>query len=609
MSRCLVNTSAKKVLLLIIAVTAHFYSFGQWVKLNSGVASQLKDVFFLNSSTGFVVGAPIISGQQGLLLKTIDGGQTWTTISTGVKATFNSIWFTDNNTGYISNDAGSLLKTFDQGATWNIIFTNSGNVPKIIFANSLVGYAILDKGIGNYLIIKTTDGGNHWAIVSQHQWKIYGLDVLSPDTVFMSVFDDPNLSGEIWASYNGGSSWNLLQSGDFDPSCIKALSKLNILEGTYDSFIYTTTDGGISWDTHSVPGTVYNDMAFVSDVTGWMAGENIVKTTDDGNSWTVEVPFSYNRFFRSIKFPSGDTGFAVGDSGIIYKYTTPSTQSILTAPFPENTFCPGQSLTVGYTAYGTFGSGNIFTAQLSDETGSFATPVNIGSISVTTSGFISCVVPPLTASGSTYRIRVVSSEPAVTGSDNGSNFSITCPVPTGLHVTNIKSTTAKLIWTPIQCSQGYQVRYRKTGTTVWTKVNTSVTLNVIHGLSPATSYQWSAQNKCVITPKITSPFAANQTFTTDPMKWSEENEESVEMKIFPNPVSENITVEFDNEFNGEPVRILITDILGRIVFVSEKAIDGNSFSLPLDEKITNGIYLFTIQSAQTTQQKFFEVQK
>ncbi len=82
------------------------------------------------------------------------------------------------------------------------------------------------------------------------------------------------------------------------------------------------------------------------------------------------------------------------------------------------------AVNVGYTTSGTFNAGNVFTAQLSDASGSFASPVNIGSVASTTSGFVSSVVPHTTVGGLGYRVRVVSDNPNVIGADNGVDLQV-----------------------------------------------------------------------------------------------------------------------------------------------------------------------------------------
>ena len=87
-------------------------------------------------------------------------------------------------------------------------------------------------------------------------------------------------------------------------------------------------------------------------------------------------------------------------------------------------FCAGGPLRVPYAVDQPFNSGNVFTAQLSDDAGSFAAPVNIGSLAGTSNGLIQTIIPAATAAGSGYRVRVVSSNPVVTGTDNGTDLTV-----------------------------------------------------------------------------------------------------------------------------------------------------------------------------------------
>ena len=97
-------------------------------------------------------------------------------------------------------------------------------------------------------------------------------------------------------------------------------------------------------------------------------------------------------------------------------------QTITTGTVSTTTLCVGASINVPYTITGTFMPWNVFTAQLSDNTGSFTSPVAIGTRVNTTAGTILAVVPSATAQGSAYRIRVVSSAPVTTGVMNTTNI-------------------------------------------------------------------------------------------------------------------------------------------------------------------------------------------
>ncbi len=101
-----------------------------------------------------------------------------------------------------------------------------------------------------------------------------------------------------------------------------------------------------------------------------------------------------------------------------------SLQEIKTENILSYTFCAGSSLSVPYTKQGIFMPGNTFTAQLSDSLGSFASPVNIGSIASLNNGSIAATIPNNTPSGSNYKIRVVSNLPVTNGSVLDSNITI-----------------------------------------------------------------------------------------------------------------------------------------------------------------------------------------
>ena len=111
----------------------------------------------------------------------------------------------------------------------------------------------------------------------------------------------------------------------------------------------------------------------------------------------------------------------------------PAALTLATNAVSGSPFCAGSAISVSFTASTAPNAGNVYTAQLSSASGSFATPVSLGTLaSAAASGTISGTVPAGTAQGSGYRVRVVASNPATTGTDNGSNLAVTnTPAPTG----------------------------------------------------------------------------------------------------------------------------------------------------------------------------------
>lgn len=84
----------------------------------------------------------------------------------------------------------------------------------------------------------------------------------------------------------------------------------------------------------------------------------------------------------------------------------------------------GAPVNVSFNSSGSFTS-NTYTAELSNSAGSFSSPLAIGSlVSNANSGTISAQIPAATASGTNYRIRVVSSNPAVNGAQSTNQLTV-----------------------------------------------------------------------------------------------------------------------------------------------------------------------------------------
>lgn len=105
----------------------------------------LLDVHFISPLVGFVV------GRNGLIRKTTDGGNSWTTVPSGSTTSyFTRIWFADANRGYIAggdvpeND-GTITSSTDGGLTWSTEYTGSSRLygfymgPKVGYACGLDG--------------------------------------------------------------------------------------------------------------------------------------------------------------------------------------------------------------------------------------------------------------------------------------------------------------------------------------------------------------------------------------------------------------------------------------------------------------------------------------
>ncbi|MGE5680860.1 MAG: YCF48-related protein [Bacillota bacterium] len=101
------------------------------------------------------------------ILHTVNGGTDWTEqFSDNSAGTYNAIFFSDINNGWIVGDQGKVLKTTNGGTNWNYV-TNSGINPNdrsktVFFLNADNGWISTKDGNGYGVIQHTTDGGKSW---------------------------------------------------------------------------------------------------------------------------------------------------------------------------------------------------------------------------------------------------------------------------------------------------------------------------------------------------------------------------------------------------------------------------------------------------------------
>ena len=155
--------------------------------------------------------------------------------------------------------------------------------------------------------------------------------------------------------------------------------------------------------------------------------DTLIATTGGLVSGSDSLQFIYNPplggpYYCTIKLSAPNSGTA-------WDFTAkcPDTSGvILVSPLPFNTFCSGSSFVINYTSQvANFLPGNVFTAQISNASGSFSSPVNIGTVTSTAAnGNINVTIPLSTPTGTGYRIRVNSSSEPLTGIANAAAFKV-----------------------------------------------------------------------------------------------------------------------------------------------------------------------------------------
>jgi len=317
----------KKILLILFMFATSFYFTSAqtgWVQLNSGTTSNLNCVYFINSNTGFV------GADNGILLKTMNGGINWSRVDTSLSYRRKGLFFISEQTGFCIGYSGpgahyypKSRRTYDAGQSWD--FTgwvgSTGDwypLTCLHFPNNQTGYiAAPFPGLG-FALSKTTDSGNSFVL------QYFNYDA-GNSIFFTSAITGYTVGARIVGTTNGGTSWNILDSS-LNHGILYSIFFPNSTTGftTGESgAIFRTTDG-VNWiPLTSNTSLSLNSVYFTSYNTGYVSGQSgiILKTTNSGTNWINQNTGSLADF-NAIFFPSADTGYAIGSNGTILKTTT-----------------------------------------------------------------------------------------------------------------------------------------------------------------------------------------------------------------------------------------------------------------------------------------------
>ena len=307
--------------ILFLLIGFDISSSSQWVALNSGTAMNINEVRFINSQTGFVVGA------GSAFRKTTDGGNTWIALDPFGAIELRSVYFFNSNTGLISGGSGLIIKTTDGGYNFTTIGTGTSNpLYGLSFYNNQSGVCAGGSGT----ILYTSNAGDNWTIGNPTGYVVtfYSSFMVNASTGY-SVGVNTIFSPLVAKTTNGGANWvyssfyvnnneaTLYDAHFFDSQNGITVSNLWNSQGG----ISVTTNGGLNWVSQIFTYGLFG-LDFPTNSIGYCDGFNgcIMKSTDAGVTWSQQVSGTSSNL-RTIDFVDSLVGYAAGSSGTILKTT------------------------------------------------------------------------------------------------------------------------------------------------------------------------------------------------------------------------------------------------------------------------------------------------
>ncbi|MEO8664773.1 MAG: hypothetical protein ABI462_04690 [Ignavibacteria bacterium] len=295
-----------------------------WTSQSAGSATALLvSVSTVSSKIGWAAGSTTSTSALPLVLRTIDGGATWTDATgTGITGDIYNIYAVSANIAFCTTSPGAtnLYKTINGGTTWTLVFTQAGGfIDAIQMTSATEGYAYGDPVGGKWTILKTVNGGNTWArmatepaqVGAEAGWNnsflIIGTDIWFGTNVG-SVYHSNNL-GVTWTSVPTTGAVNIyalhFNSG--------GASGLGLVGGTPSATpLKKSIDGGASYSATNSPGSVAQVTGLEGIGTDWWAvtaDDTVEYSGDQGATWSMV--YRQGVQFLDIDFAT-ESGCAVG---------------------------------------------------------------------------------------------------------------------------------------------------------------------------------------------------------------------------------------------------------------------------------------------------------
>jgi photosystem II stability/assembly factor-like uncharacterized protein len=315
---------SKKSFLFLILTVPFILNAQVWEYKNSGTDFILLDLSIPpgQDQIAYAAGSQYTVDSEGIIIKTVDGGETWETIYplSGTVNSFTRIEFVSPLKGFVVGWDNTFMMTEDGGATWvdiaagTDIYYYSG----LNFYDENNGFAMglnLSNGLDSYI---TNDGGITWNLGTNTTNMAEFASAYADENTLFTVGKDQVIS----KSEDGGENWSVINSGiqGFYNFEVFFKDQNNGIVSTEDGTLLTTHDSGLTWDSFSTGYHNFYGLNYVGDHI-YAAGtdEDVYLSSDNGTTWEMIHNGPPTATFYAIEFFNNGDALICGSQGTMLK--------------------------------------------------------------------------------------------------------------------------------------------------------------------------------------------------------------------------------------------------------------------------------------------------
>ena len=292
-----------------------------WTVQTSGTKASLRGVSVVDDRTAWA------SGSSGTVLRTLDGGATWTILPVPEAGAtdFRDVEAFGPDEAIVMGIGrpATIFRTTDGGKTWTRTFTDDSPgifLDGLAFFDETSGLAVGDPMEGRFFVISTTDGGATWGPVppASRPAALEGEAAFAASGTSLAVM----AGGRVWLCTGGTVSrvWRSEDAGRRWQAAPSALLAGSPSDGGF-SIAFLDERRGI---------TVGGDYKAEAEAVG-----NAAVSVDGGRTWTPVRSRPPGGFREAVAFVPGaslPTAVAVGPSGSDYSLDLGRTWTPIVTP-------------------------------------------------------------------------------------------------------------------------------------------------------------------------------------------------------------------------------------------------------------------------------------